>query len=407
MQPENAFLALVTMSNIIFFDDNEVRKNLLPLTYTRPTAMLRCGITTIASKWEAALGTDKATYSFLTVPYLKAKFPLVARRANLMIAGHVLPNPELVEQVKALKSGEALMLGEELLAFRGAARDFDNRHFTRVVHPTSLPITLHYPYDIFERNDEAFELDFERITHGRKSQPVSKTCTVIGDKSKIFIEKGAKVEGAMLNTTAGHIYIGADAEVMEGSCIRAPFAACEHAVVKMGAKVYGATTLGPYCKVGGEVANVVFLGYSNKAHDGFLGNAVIGEWCNIGGGTTASNLKNDYSEVKLWNYASKRFLRTGRQFCGLIMGDHCKTGVNCMINTGTVMGVGVNLHGAGFPRPFVGSFHEGSDVAGFKNVQLKAFLETAERVMARRNIALTDADRTIYETIYNIRDRYK
>jgi len=324
-----------------------------------------------------------------------------------MIAGHVLPNPELVKQVLELKSGEALMLGEELIAFRGAARDFDNRHFTNIIHPTLPPITLHYPYDIFEQNGKALEMDFNRLTSGRKSQPVSSSCTVIGDKSRIFIEPGAKVEGAFLNTTEGSIYIGADAEVMEGSCIRAPFAACRHAVVKMGAKVYGATTFGPYCKVGGEVANVVFQGYSNKAHDGFLGNAVIGEWCNIGGGTTASNLKNDYSEVKLWNYASKRFLRTGRQFCGLIMGDHCKTGVNCMINTGTVMGVGVNLHGAGFPRPFVGSFHEGSDVAGFKNVKLDAFFATAERVMSRRGIRLTDADRTIFEAIYNIRDKYK
>ena len=395
------------MSNIIFFDDNEVRKNLLPLTYTRPTAMLRCGITTIASKWKAAIGNENMTYSFLTVPYLKAKFPLVARRANLMIAGHVLPDHELVKQVLALKSGEALMLGEELIAFRGAARDFDNRHFTSVTHPAEKPIMLHYPYDIFEQNGAAMELDFKRITASRKSQPISKSCTVIGDKSRIFIEPGAKVEGAFLNTNDGPIYIGADAEVMEGSCIRAPFAACRHAVVKMGCKIYGATTFGPFCKVGGEVANVVFLGYSNKAHDGFLGNAVIGEWCNIGGGTTASNLKNDYSEVKLWNYASKRFMRTGRQFCGLIMGDHCKTGVNCMINTGTVMGVGVNLHGAGFPRPFVASFHEGSDNAGFKNVKLEAFFATAERVMSRRGIELTDADRTIYEAIYNIRDKYK
>ena len=395
------------MSNIIFFDDNEVRRNLLPLTYTRPTAMLRCGITTIASKWKAAIGDEKMTYSFLTTPYLKKKFPLIARRANLMIAGHVLPNDTLVQQVLALKSGEALMLGEELIAFRGAARDFDNRHFTHVTHPTTKPIMLHYPYDIFEQNAAAMALDFERLTAGRKSQPISKSCTVIGDKERIFIEPGAKVEGAFLNTTEGHIYIGADAEVMEGCCIRAPFAACRHAVAKMGCKIYGATTFGPYCKVGGEVANVVMQGYSNKAHDGFLGNAVIGEWCNIGGGTTASNLKNDYSEVKLWNYASKRFLRTGRQFCGLIMGDHCKTGVNCMINTGTVMGVGVNLHGAGFPRPFVGSFLEGSDMAGFKNVKLDAFFATAERVMSRRGITLTDADRTIYEAIYNIRDKYK
>ena len=193
------------MSNIIFFDDNDVRKNLLPLTYTRPTAMLRCGITTIASKWKAAIGDENMTYSFLTVPYLKPKFPLVARRANLMIAGHMLPNPELVEQVLSLKSGEALMLGEELIAFRGTARDFDNRHFTSITHPTIVPIALHYPYDIFEQNGKAMELDFERLTKGRKSQRISDSCTVIGDKKNIFIEKGAKVEGAMLNTTEGPI----------------------------------------------------------------------------------------------------------------------------------------------------------------------------------------------------------
>ena len=391
--------------NIIIFDDNKVRRRLLPLTYTRPTALLRVGITTIDEKWRSMLG--EATYSYLTVPYLKKKFPTIARHNNLLIAGHVIPTAGLAQQALSLKHGEALMVGEELIAFNGSAHDFDNRHFSHIVYPDTPPLILRSLPDIFEFNGTVLEQDFERLTAGRQSQPLSDTCIVVGDRSRIFIEDGASVEGAFLNTNAGSIYIGKDVEVMEGACIRAPFAACHDAKVRMGAKVYGATTLGPHCKIGGEVENTVFIGYSNKAHDGFLGDAVIGEWCNLGGGTTASNLKNDYSEIKLWDYEAQRFLRTGLQFCGLIMGDHSKTGVNCMINTATVLGVGVNIHGAGFPRNFVASFQEGSASAGFKNVQLQAFFAIAERVMARRNIQLTDVDREIYTAIYNISDRYK
>lgn len=391
--------------NIIIFDDNRVRRRLLPLTYTRSTALLRVGITTIAQKWQYFLGD--ATYSYLTASYLKKKFPTNARHNNLLVAGHVIPNAQLAQQALELKHGEALMVGEELIAFNGSAHDFDNRHFSHVVYPDTPPSIVRSLPDIFELNGTVLEQDFARITAGRESQPLSGTCTVVGDPGRIFIEPGASVEGAFLNTTGGSIYIGNDVEVMEGACIRAPFAACHHAKVRMGAKVYGATTLGPHCKVGGEVENTVFIGYSNKAHDGFLGDAVIGEWCNLGGGTTASNLKNDYGEIKLWDYEAQRFMRTGLQFCGLIMGDHSKTGVNCMINTATVLGVGVNIHGAGFPRNFVASFQEGSASAGFKNVPLQAFFDIARRVMARRGITLTDVDRDIFTAIYNISDRYR
>ena len=395
-----------TARNVILFDDNEVRRHLMPFTYTRPTAMLRVGITTIGEKWQSMLG--EATYSYLTVPYLKKKFPLRARRSsNLMVAGHVIPTPELASQVLSLQLGEALMVGEDLIAFNGSAHDYDTRHYTRVVYPDTLPLVVKHLYNIFEFNAVVLAQDFDRLTAGRQSQPLSATNTVIGDSSRIFIEPGAYVEGAMLNTHEGPIYIGQNVEVMEGACIRGGFAACHDAKVRIGAKVYGATTLGPHCKIGGEVENSVFIGYSNKAHEGFLGDAVIGEWCNIGGGTTASNLKNDYGEIKLWNYASKRFERTGLQFCGLFMGDHSKIGVNGMINTATVLGVGVNIHGSGFPRNFVASFQEGSATAGFKNVPLEAFYTIAERVMARRNISLTDVDRDIYKAIYNISDRYK
>ena len=392
--------------NVILFDDNEVRKQLLPFTYTRPIALLRVGITTIAEKWQAMLG--EANYSYLTVPYLKKKFPLHARRSsNLMVAGNVIPTPELAKQVLGLGLGEALMVGEQLIAFNGSAHDYDAHHYTRIHFPENIPLVIKHLYDIFEFNGVVLSQDFDRLTAGRESQPLSPTNTVIGDASRIFVEQGAYVEGAMLNTHEGPIYIGPNVEVMEGACIRGGFAACHDAKVRIGAKVYGATTLGPHCKIGGEVENTVFIGYSNKAHEGFLGDAVIGEWCNIGGGTTASNLKNDYGEIKLWNYASKRFERTGLQFCGLFMGDHSKIGVNGMINTATVLGVGVNIHGAGFPRNFVASFQEGSAAAGFKNVPLETFYTIAERVMARRSIVLTDVDRDIYKAIYNISDRYK
>ena len=395
-----------TARNVILFDDNEVRKHLMPFTYTRPTAGLRVGITTIAEKWQAMLG--EATYSYLTVPYLKKKFPLHARRSsNLMVAGHVIPTPKLAQLVLDLQEGEALMVGETLIAFNGNAHDFDSRHYSRVVYPKRKPLIIKHLYDIFELNGKVLEQDFDRLTAKRESQPLSPTNTVIGDAKRIFVEEGAYVEGAMLNTQSGPIYIGKDVEIMEGACIRGGFAACHDAKVRIGAKVYGATTLGPHVKIGGEVENTVFIGYSNKAHDGFLGDAVIGEWCNIGGGTSASNLKNDYAEIKLWNYATKRFERTGLQFCGLFMGDHSKIGVNGMINTATVLGVGVNIHGAGFPRNFVASFQEGSSSAGFKNVPLETFYTIAQRVMARRNIPFTDVDRDIFKAIYNIRDRYK
>ena len=391
--------------NIIIFDDTEVRRHLLPLSYTRPVALLRVGITTIDEKWRSMLG--EANYSYLSVPYLKGKYPLRARRDNLLVAGHVIPTPALAEQVLQLKHGEALMVGEDLIAFNGSAQDFDNRHWQKVVYPAMKPDMITRPYHIFLLNGKVLAADFDRLTARRTSQPLSKSNTVIGDANRIFLEPGAWVEGAFLNTLEGPIYIGHDVEVMEGSMIRGAFAACPHAKVKLGAKIYGATTLGPYCKVGGEVENTVMIGYSNKAHDGFIGDAVIGEWCNLGGGTTASDLKNDYSEIKVWDYVEQRFVRTGLQFCGLIMGDHSKTGVNSMFNTATVVGVGANIHGAGFPRNFVGSFQEGSATAGFKDVPLQAFFAIAERVMARRNVKFTDADRDIFTAIYNLKERYK
>ncbi|MDE6654696.1 MAG: glucose-1-phosphate thymidylyltransferase [Muribaculaceae bacterium] len=343
----------------VLVDDHSVRDNLLPLTYCRPVAGLRVGITTIREKWERELGKPCACK---TVDYLFEKYPYEIDAGTECRPSNVVPG-----------------VGE-----------------------------INHLYDIFLLNAKAIEADFASITAGRRSMPLSDTCTVIGDASRIFIEEGAVVEGAMLNTRGGCIYIGKDAEVMEGACLRGPIAICEHAVVNMGAKIYGGTTIGPWCKVGGELNNVVMQAYSNKAHDGFLGNAVIGEWCNLGAGCVASNLKNDYTEIKLWNYPAQRFLKTGLQFCGVIMGDHTKCGINSMLNTATVLGVGVNIHGTGFPRPFVASFCETSGGAsGYTEVSMTKFFDIASRMMARRHIELTEADKRMFYAIREIASAYR
>ena len=397
------------MKNIILFDTPQQHLELLPLAFTRPVADIRVGILTLREKWERLL---PGSYSYITPEYMAEKYPAVIAPDNLFIAGHLIPDDTLVAQVDRLNPGEALVDQDTVIAFRGSEADFHEGRHAATLTCEKEPRYIHHLYDIFLLNGECLEADFKLITRGRTSQPLSPSNRVIGDPCfadgtpKIFIEPGAKAECAIFNVTNGPIYLGADSEVMEGSCIRAPFAACEHVFVNMGTKIYGATTLGPYCKVGGELNNVVMFGFSNKAHDGFLGNAVIGEWCNLGAGAVASNLKNDYSEIKLWNYPTRRFLRTHLQFCGLIMGDHSKAGINTMFNTATVIGVGVNIHGAGFPRNFVASFSEGG-TAGFTDVQLPKFYAIAEKMMARRGRSLTEADKNIFEAIYNQAEQLK
>lgn len=389
------------MRNIILKDVPATRNNLLPLTFTRPVADLRIGILTLREKWEMLL---PGVYSYITEDYLTIKFPCICSpdNDNIVISAHFLPTPMVVQGIESLEPGQALTFQGEVIAHRGKIDETS----LELIEIEEIPSFIHYLYDIFLLNADALEFDFHLITDGRQSQPISPTNTVIGDPSRIFIEEGATVEGSVLNSRYGSIYIGKNTEVMEGSCIRGAFALCESSEVNMGTKVYGATTIGPHCKVGGEINNVVFTGYSNKAHDGFLGNAVIGEWCNIAAGCVASNLKNDYTEIKLWNYPLRRFLRTGLQFCGMIMGDHSKTGINTMINTATVIGVGVNFHGAGYPRNFLPSFMEGS-TAGLNEVPLSKFLEIARKVMARRNVALTNVDEEIFRTLVHITDDYK
>lgn len=385
--------------NYILIDNSDVRANLLPMTYTRPVSELRVGILTIREKWQHFLPGD---YHLKSVDYLEEIFPCrcdVAGNDCISIASDIIPTLSVAQAVAALGEGEALYDSTgQWIATHGS--ELSRKEFSSTLRRISR-LT-----DIFMMNGEEIEADFQLITAYRKSAPVSDTVTVVGDRSMLFIEEGATVECCAINVTHGPVYIGHNAEVMECSGLRGPIAVCDHSIVNMGAKIYGATTIGPWSKVGGELNNVVIHSYSNKAHDGFLGNAVIGSWCNLGAGCVASNLKNDYTEIKLWNYPSHRFLRTGLQFCGLIMGDHSKAGINTMFNTATVVGVGVNIHGTGFPRNFVASFSEGG-TAGFSDVSMTKFFDVAARVMARRGIELTDADRRMFYAIRDAAENYK
>lgn len=394
-------------TKITLFDDTTTRENLLPLTLTRPVAALRVGIKTIAEKWAHALNAD---VDFLTVDYLAKKFPGPdgPDETSLFIAGNIFPTPPLLKLLSNLQFGHALLDDNaRLIAFNGTLDRFNNKQFSNsAIAPAAIIDGIFMLWDIFQKNGSQIQADFLALTSGRSGMPISDSCTIIGPRENLFIEPGATIEGAFINLKSGPVYVAENAEIMEGSCLRGPIAIGSHATVNMGTKIYGATTIGPHCKVGGELNNVVMIAFSNKAHDGFLGNAVIGEWCNLGAGCVASNLKNDYTQIKLWNYPAHRFLPTGLQFCGLIMGDHSKAGINTMFNTATVVGVGVNIHGSGFPRNFIPSFSEGS-TAGFSDVSMTKFFQIAERAMARRDIALTETDRNIFYAIRDFADRYK
>lgn len=391
---------------IVFFDTYESWLDLLPLAFTRPTSKLRVGITTILEKWSRY--AVKTAYQ--VAPYVQSAHGLpipTSEDYTIFIAGNVLPTPGLIASIEALPENHRLMCGDMLVAFRGSCAMWLAREEAPVIKmdPDKLDVIGHI-YDMFLRNADWIKYDFHHLTHGRRSEGDLVSCNVIGDPGLLFLEKDAQAVGATFNTTEGPIYIGRGAHVMEGACLRGPVAIGEYSSVNMGTKIYPATTLGPWCKVGGELNNVIIQGYTNKAHDGFLGNAVIGKWCNIGAGCTASNLKNDYTPVKVWSYRTRRFEKTGLQFCGLIMGDHTKAGINTMFNTATTIGVGCNIHGAGFPRNFVPSFSDGG-ASGFVDVSLPKFFETAARVMARRGKEITDVDRILFHHIFDFANSYK
>ena len=387
--------------NYILFDGPH-RNALLPFTFTRPVADIRIGILTIREKWEKHLGS---TTTSITEDYLSEKWPMVEMENNVMINASFLPNDILVAMIKNLEVNQAIFQEEEVVAFyakEGEEVDFDS---FEVLEFSNDCIKIENTWDIFQKNDVALREDFELLTEDRYSQPIPKSVNVLSPEN-IFIEEGAKLDFVTLNASTGPIYIGKNAEIMEGSVIRGPFALCESGRVKLATKVYGATTVGPHSVIGGEVNNSVLFGYSNKGHDGFLGNAVIGEWCNIGADSNNSNLKNNYEEVKLWSYETENFTKTGLQFCGLMMGDHSKCGINTMFNTGTVIGVSTNIFGAGFPRNFVPSFSWGG-ASGFTTYLTKKAFETAKIVMARRNIEFSEEDAKILEHVFEETKKYR
>ncbi len=388
--------------NYILFD-GEVRNSLLPFTYTRPVAEIRIGILTLREKWEKHLGLTTTT---ITEEYLEEKYPMVELEENIMINASFIPTVALVAQVKKLKANEAIFKGDDVIAFftTDSQEEINFEAYQQYDFDEEL-LQVKNTWDIFSLNDRAIQQDFDLITEDRTSQPIPEGVQAINPEN-IFIEEGAKLTFATLNATDGPIYIGENAEIMEGVVVRGALAMCENSVLKLGAKVYGATTIGPFCKVGGEVNNSVLFGYSSKGHDGFLGNSVIGEWCNLGADTNNSNLKNNYAEVKLWDYNTGRFAKTGLQFCGLMMGDHSKCGINTMFNTGTVIGVSVNIFGSGFPRNFVPSFSWGG-ASGFTEYKTNKVFEVAEVVMQRRGITFDVKEQAILEHVFEATSQYR
>ena len=388
--------------NYILFDGT-VRNTLLPFTFTRPVADIRVGILTIREKWEKYLGSTTTT---LTEEYLSEKFPMVELEENVMINASFLPNDILSEMISSLETNQAIFYNDEVVAFFTTDSqeevDFDTYE---IFEFTQQCLKIENTWDIFSKNDLAIREDFELITDGRTSQPIPTSVNVISPEN-IFIEEGAILEFVTLNASTGPIYIGKNTLIMENSAIRGPFALCEGSRVKMAAKIYGATTVGPHSVIGGEVSNSVLFGYSNKGHDGFLGNSVLGEWCTIGADSNNSNLKNNYEEVKLWSYETEGFAKTGLQFCGLMMGDHSKCGINTMFNTGTVVGVSTNIFGSGFPRNFVPSFSWGG-ASGFTTYLTKKAFEVAKVVMLRRNIEFSEQDEKILEHVFEETKKYR
>ncbi|ACU08485.1 Glucose-1-phosphate thymidylyltransferase [Flavobacteriaceae bacterium 3519-10] len=382
----------------LVFSDAQFWEDFLPLTFTRPIAEMRCGILTFSERWQRLL--DISEISFITEDFLQHKFAKPAKVESLFLVPNFLPTETVLKQIKELKLGEALVYNNELLAVR---INMENFSLNQIEKMTDIEGELRFykqPTDLFSFNQEAIDFDFELITKGRVSAELSATNGFLGNREDLFIEEGASVEFSTLNTKTGKIYIGKDAEVMEGCNLRGPIALCEESKFNLGAKIYGATTVGPHCKVGGEVNNIVIFGYSNKGHDGFVGNSVIGEWCNLGADTNSSNLKNNYAEVKLWNYRTKRFANTGLQFAGLVMGDHSKTAINTQFNTGTVVGVAANIFKSGFPPNLIDSFSWGG-MKGDEKFKLEKAYEVAELAMARRKVAFTEEDRNILKYIYS------
>lgn len=389
--------------NLILFDHPTFRQNLLPFTFTRPVAAIRTGILTIAEKWQKHLNV---TASFSTEAYLTTKFKLQLTEDNFWVNGAVCPTASLVDAIKKLPLGGAIRKDSMILAVRTPDDEVPEVILGPVIEFTEPVTIIDEVWKIYQHNGEQIRVDFQLLTKGRKSQPITDIHTRTYAPENIFIEEGVSIRAALLNAENGPIYLGKNSQLHEGAIIKGPFALCEGSHVNMGAKVRGDTTLGPYSKIGGEVSNSVLFGYSSKAHDGFLGNSVLGEWCNLGADTNTSNLKNNYENVKLWSYAKGGFKDTGLMFCGLMMGDHSKCGINTMFNTGTVIGVSVNIFGDGYPRNFIPSYAWGG-AAGFNTFKFDKAMETAKKAMERRGVILDDIELSILKKVYEESERYR
>lgn len=381
----------------LVFSDAQYWEDFLPLTFTKPISELRCGILTFAERWEKLLDIREKRY--ITEEYLEVKYPRYEKKESLLIVPNFLPTEKVLDQIKNLQFGEALVYENELLVAKINLENFGLHQIEKMTDIEEELTVFKHPTDLFSFNEKAINFDFDLLTNGRISQPLSETNGFLGNKEDIFIEEGAEIEFATINAKTGKIYIGKNAEVMEGCNLRGPIALCEGAKFNLGAKIYGATTIGPYSKIGGEVNNIVVQGYSNKGHDGFVGNSVVGEWCNFGADTNSSNLKNNYSEVKLWSYKHKKFVGTGLQFTGVIMGDHAKTAINTQLNTGTIIGVAANIFKTGFPPNLVDNFSWGG-MRGDEKFTINKVYEVAEKMMNRRKISLTQADKDILRYIF-------
>ncbi|MBL7809928.1 MAG: GlmU family protein [Saprospiraceae bacterium] len=398
------------MANIILFD-SDARDHLLPLTATRPMGELRIGMLTLREKWERRL---QGTVSYITQEYLQEKYPIHIEAENLIINGGIIPNDPLCKCIEELGLNEALLLNGELIAARLTEAQFELLLGEEEVEAlqgmdlaASVPIVeIKHLWELTRLNDQALREDFALLTAGKKSKPVSHTNQIVGPLENLFIEEDVSMEFCTLNLTLGPIYIGAGTEVMEGCMLRGPIGIGNHCILKMGAKIYGPTSFGPGCRAGGEITRSIFMANANKAHDGYLGDSVLGEWCNLGADTNNSNLKNNYSEVKLWDYVSERFEKSGQQFVGLIMGDHSKCAINTMFNTGTVVGVFANIYGAGFPRNFIPDFSWGGP-DGYRTYKFQDACETAALVMSRRKQEFTELDKAILYHIYDQTARFR
>ena len=391
--------------NIVLYDHLDIRQALLPLTFTRPVGKILVGLQTIEDKWRAFL--DGKT-SFLTVPYLEDKFPLFTEDQNLLINAAVCPDKMLVDRISSLKEKECLFYDNTFIAQRCSADDLQSIKKNgletgtltkKITYENGTPVIIDSPWKIFANNATQIATDFELLTQNRTSFGINDKHTIVYGEENVFVEESVDIKAAVINAEAGPVYIGKNCHIHEGAKIKGPFGILEGSNLNMGAKVRNGSTVGPFCKVGGEINNSVIFGYSNKGHEGFLGNSVVGEWCNFGADSNNSNLKNNYSSVKLWSYREKSFIDTGRQFCGLIMGDHSKCGINTMFNTGTVVGVSANIFGAGFPRNFVPSFSWGG-ANSITTYRLSKALEVAKSVLERRDISLDDCEESILTNIY-------